>query len=130
MRLPNRFNGYGADRRRRLLKGGIKKVVRTMAKPVSGAVKGVTNVAKGVVGSLTGATAAKAQEKAMRQAQEAARQQAEAAEQQLNAANARSPDFDAIKVANAAGVGSTMLTGSEGVSLGEGSKKKKTLLGE
>ena len=118
MRLPNRFNGYGADRRRRLLKGGIGKLIKKVTKPVSG-----------VVGALTGATAAKSQEKAMRQAQEAARQQAEMAEQQLNAANAKSPDIDAIKVENASGVGSTMLTGSDGVSLGEGSKKKKTLLG-
>lgn len=126
MRLPNRFNGYGADRCRRLCKGGIGKVVKKVTKPVSSAVKGVT----GVVGALTGATAAKAQEKAMRQAQEAARQQAEMAEQQMNAANAKTPDIDAIKAGNAAGVGSTMLTGTEGVSLGEGNKKRKTLLGE
>lgn len=127
MRLPNRFNGYGADKSRRLYKGGGLGGVFKSAKKV---VKGVTGAAKGVVGTLTGATAAKAQEKAMRQAQEAARQQAEMAEQQMNAANAKMPDIDAIKAANAAGVGSTMLTGSEGVALGEGSKKKKTLLGE
>lgn len=126
MRLPNRFNGDGGDGSRRFCKGGIGGVFKSAKK----AVKGVTGVAKGVVGTLTGADAAKAQEKAMRQAQEAARQQAEMAEQQMNAANAKTPDIDAIKAANAAGVGSTMLTGSEGVVLGEGSKRKKTLLGE
>ena len=124
MRLPNRFNGYGADNGRRLCKGGglggvFKKAVKAVTKPVGS-----------VLGSLTGADAAKAQEKAMRQAEEAARQQAAAAEQQMNAANAKSPDIDTIKAENASGLGSTMLTGSEGVALGEGSRKKKTLLGE
>lgn len=119
MRLPNRFNGDGGDGSRRFYKGGIGGFLKKVTKPVSS-----------VVGALTGADAAKAQEKAMRQAQEAARQQAEMAEQQMNAANAKTPDIDAIKAANAAGVGSTMLTGSEGVVLGEGSKRKKTLLGE
>lgn len=89
----------------------------------------IGKVVGGVVGTLTGSDAAKKQEKAMREANAIAQQQADMAQQQINAANAKSPDIDTIKSDNASGLGSTMLTGTEGVTLGGSNKKKKTLLG-
>lgn len=98
-------------------------------KKIKKAFKGITHAAGSIVGAVTGADAAKKQEKAMREANAIAQQQAETAQQQINAANARSPDVDTIKSDNASGLGSTMLTGAEGVTLGGNQKKKKTLLG-
>ena len=89
----------------------------------------IGKVVGGVVGTLTGSDAAKKQEKAMREANVIAQQQTKTAQEQINAANAKSPDIDTIKSGNASGLGSTMLTGAEGVTLGGSNKKKKTLLG-
>lgn len=89
----------------------------------------IGKVVGGVVGTLTGSDAAKKQEKAMREANAIAQQQAKTAQEQINAANAKSPDIDTIKSESASGLGSTMLTGAEGVTLGGGNRKKKTLLG-
>lgn len=82
-----------------------------------------------VVGALTGSSSAKKQEKAMKEANAIAQQQAKTAQEQLRAANAKSPDVDTIKTENASGLGSTMLTGAEGATLGSSNKRKKTLLG-
>lgn len=89
----------------------------------------IGNVVGGVVGALTGSDASKKQEKAMKEANAIAQQQAKTAQEQLRAANAKSPDVDTIKTENASGLGSTMLTGAEGATLGSSNKRKKTLLG-
>ena len=65
----------------------------------------------------------------MREANAIAQQQANLAQQQINAANAKNPDIDTIKSENASGLGPTMLTGADGVTLGSSQKNKKTLLG-
>lgn len=118
MIIPNKYNGY-RHARRLYHKGGK-----------GGGIIGKTlGTVGGVVGSLTGSTAAKKQAEAMKKANAIARQQAKTAQEQINAANAKSPDIDTIKSENASGLGSTMLTGAEGVTLGGSNKKKKTLLG-
>lgn len=114
MILPNKQNGY-FHAKRLLHKGGI--------------LGGIGNLVGGVVGALTGSDSAKKQEKAMKEANAIAQQQAKTAQEQLNAANAKTPDVDTIKTENASGLGSTMLTGSGGVTLGSENKRKKTLLG-
>ena len=86
-------------------------------------------VVKSVTGILTGSSASKKQERAMREANAIAQQQANLAQQQINAANAKNPDIDTIKSENISGLGSTMLTGADGVTLSSGRMKKKTLLG-
>lgn len=86
-----------------------------------------------IVGAVTGSNAAekaaKAQEEAMRRQAEQMRLQQQKAEEAMRLANAKMPDIDAIKIGNSANIGTTLLTGSEGLSLGEDLKKKKTLLG-
>lgn len=82
-----------------------------------------------VVGALTGSSSAKKQERAMKEANAIAQQRAKTAQEQINVANAKSPDVDTIKSENASGLGSTMLTGAEGATLGSSNKRKKTLLG-
>ena len=118
MIIPNKYNGY-RHARRLYHKGGK-----------GGGIIGKTlGAVGGVVGSLTGSTAAQKQAEAMKKANAIAQQQAKTAQEQINAANAKSPDIDTIKSENASGLGSTMLTGAEGVTLGGSNKKKKTLLG-
>ncbi len=82
-----------------------------------------------VVGALTGSSSAKKQERAMKEANAIAQQQAKTTQEQLRAVNAKSPDVDTIKSENTSGLGSTMLTGAEGATLGSSNKRKKTLLG-
>ncbi len=91
---------------------------------------GILGAIGSVVGSLTGSSsAAKKQAKAMEEANAIAQKQAQTAQEQINAANAKSPDIDTIKSENASGLGSTMLTGADGATLGSSNKRRKTLLG-
>ena len=121
MILPNKHSGYFFAQRiyEKGGKGGKGGgIIGSILKPVGS-----------IVGSLTGSSAAKKQEKAMKEANAIAQQQAKTAQEQLRAANAKSPDVDTIKTENASGLGSTMLTGAEGATLGSSNKRKKTLLG-
>ncbi len=75
-----------------------------------------------------------AQKKAMRSAEAIAEKQKKQAEREFNRANAKTPDLAGIMASNkraegAAGVGSTMLTGPQGVSQDALSLGKNTLLG-
>lgn len=118
MILPNKHSGYFFAQRIYEKGGKGGGIIGSILKPVGS-----------IVGSLTGSSAAKKQERAMKEANAIAQQQAKTAQEQLRAANAKSPDVDTIKTENASGLGSTMLTGAEGATLGSSNKRKKTLLG-
>lgn len=72
-----------------------------------------------------------AQKKAQRSAEAIAEKQKNQAEREFNRANAKTPDLAGIMASNkrAAGAGSTMLTGPQGVSQDALSLGKNTLLG-
>ena len=72
-----------------------------------------------------------AQKKAQRSAEAQAQKQQQQAEREFTRANAKPPDRAGIVASNkrAAGAGSTMLTGPQGVDSGSLSLGKNTLLG-
>lgn len=81
----------------------------------------------------SGERAASNQQKAAQQAKDNANKQAYLADQELNKANQKQPDSSALlsaqKQAGQGGVGSTLLTGAQGLDLQSLQLGKKTLLG-
>ena len=122
MILPNKHSGYFFAQRIYEKGGKGGGIIGSILKPV-------TSVVGAVTGASSAEKAAKKQAEEMKRANAIAQQQAKTAEEQLRAANAKSPDVDTIKTENASGLGSTMLTGAEGTTLGASNKRRKTLLG-
>lgn len=70
------------------------------------------------------------QRSAQKKQEKAAKLQADQAAQEFNRANRKAPDIGSLLAGNAAGGGSTMLTGPAGVNAGSLSLGKNTLLGQ
>jgi len=94
---------------------------------------GVTAAVAAVVGTsyavYSGERAANEQERAMKKQEKTAATQANLADMANNKANRKTPNIAAIMQGNKSGVGSTMLTGPQGVDPGALTLGRNTLLG-